>query len=204
MKLQKLKPSQLTTAKYNPKSRTEKQVLKPLLESIRTHGILYPLLADEKFNLIDGHRRLACAKELKLSEVPVVISNTKLTNDDCYETINTTARRISSRDQIFIYINGGKVSSNTKKRIIELEKIIGTSDLKMFGEKYTSTAILSVGKKISEYCSDKQVPFVKKAILWVEKHKMTYLVRRAMEDGISKISLKKAITGDRPLKHAYK
>src|SRR6516165_8048172 len=44
-----------------------------LLESIRKHGVLVPLVVvpePETYELISGHRRLACARALGLADVP--------------------------------------------------------------------------------------------------------------------------------------
>lgn len=44
-----------------------------LLESIREHGILVPLVVTSAGLLLDGHRRLECARELGIENVPVVV-----------------------------------------------------------------------------------------------------------------------------------
>jgi ParB/RepB/Spo0J family partition protein len=46
--------------------------LKELEASIKSHGILVPLIVDEMGNLISGHRRLQAAKNAGLEDVPVV------------------------------------------------------------------------------------------------------------------------------------
>ncbi len=56
--------------------------LDSLKSSIKTHGILVPLLIEKhaekegKFNLIAGYRRLACALDLELDTVPVRVVDT--------------------------------------------------------------------------------------------------------------------------------
>ena len=48
-----------------------------LIDGIRDHGILVPLvvhpLADDRWGLVSGHRRLACAVALGIAEVPCVV-----------------------------------------------------------------------------------------------------------------------------------
>ena len=49
-----------------------------LIDSIRTHGILVPLVVtptEQAWELISGHRRLACAQLLNLAEVPCEIQS---------------------------------------------------------------------------------------------------------------------------------
>jgi hypothetical protein len=50
--------------------------LRPLIESIRTHGIVHPLLIarrDAAYVVIAGHKRLGAAKVLKLPSVPCLV-----------------------------------------------------------------------------------------------------------------------------------
>lgn len=204
MKLLQVKPSALIAANYNPEIRTWKKELNALLLSIKEHGILNPILVDSEMNVIDGHRRLACARLLKLATIPIVVSDTKLTKDECYETINTTARKMSANEMIYVYVKGGRVPAKIEKRIKHLENILGSSELKKLGNKYISISVLSQGTKVSNFCNDKSPKFMKDAILWIVKHKQSYKVRKAMEDGVAKVSLKKAIVNDRPLKYEWK
>lgn len=64
-----------------PRANMDTEQLKDLTESIRTHGILQPLIvlpADSKgrYTLIAGERRLRASKDAGLSAVPVIIRDT--------------------------------------------------------------------------------------------------------------------------------
>lgn len=199
MKLQNLEPKKLIVAGYNPSIRTDKKSVKQLLESIKQNGILYPILVDKNLNVIDGHRRLSCAKTLKLTVVPCLISDTKMSKDACYETINTTARKMSASEMIYVYVRGGKVPDSVEKRIKILQNIVGHKELKKMGDKFISISVMSQGNKIAKYCNEKSDAFVKKAILWIIQHKQSYQVRKAMEDKIFKSRLKQIIESNKPL-----
>jgi ParB/RepB/Spo0J family partition protein len=203
MKLLQKQPSALIPASYNPSIRTNKKELSPLLISIKANGILYPIMVDKNMNIIDGHRRLACANQLKLREVPVIVSDTTLNKDECYETINSSQRKMNPNEMIFVYVHGGRVPKKAETKIIQLEKILGLSELKKLSKKYVSVSILSYGLRISDYCNNPSIEFKKKAILWLVRHKQTYRVRRALEDGINASRLKRAITEDRALKYEW-
>lgn len=59
---------------YQPRKRFDDDDLKQLADSIRTHGVLQPLVvraAGDGFQLIAGERRLRAAQQAGLSEVPV-------------------------------------------------------------------------------------------------------------------------------------
>jgi ParB family chromosome partitioning protein len=60
-----------------PRCYFDPQAMQELVESVRQHGILQPLLVrlvpQNKYELVAGERRYRAAKEINLSEVPVVI-----------------------------------------------------------------------------------------------------------------------------------
>jgi len=60
-----------------PRHYFDPQKLQQLAESIQTHGILEPLLvrplSDKHYELVAGERRYRAAKEIGLSEVPVIV-----------------------------------------------------------------------------------------------------------------------------------
>ena len=50
--------------------------LTPLMESIRKHGLLNPIVLNKKKELIAGHRRLECAKKLGWQVIEATILDT--------------------------------------------------------------------------------------------------------------------------------
>jgi ParB family chromosome partitioning protein len=60
-----------------PRCYFDPQAMQELVESVRQHGILQPLLVrlvpENKYELVAGERRYRAAKEINLREVPVVI-----------------------------------------------------------------------------------------------------------------------------------
>lgn len=60
-----------------PRRYFDSQAMQELVESVRQHGILQPLLVrkgkDNLYELVAGERRYRAAKEVQLTEVPVVI-----------------------------------------------------------------------------------------------------------------------------------
>src|SRR5262249_54195921 len=61
---------------YQPRKNFDEDELKRLGESIRSHGILQPLVVrqvGERFQLIAGERRLRAAQAVGLSSVPVTV-----------------------------------------------------------------------------------------------------------------------------------
>jgi len=71
IRLEKIVPSPL-----QPRQEFPSEHLHELVESIREHGIIQPLIVrkvNEQFELIAGERRWRAAKELTLAEAPVIV-----------------------------------------------------------------------------------------------------------------------------------
>ena len=74
--IQQLPPDKLVPFQNHPYQVREDAALSELMESIRTHGILSPLLArpkGESYELVSGHRRRLAAQKLGLKTVPVLV-----------------------------------------------------------------------------------------------------------------------------------
>lgn len=81
--IQQLSPDKLIPFQKHPYQVREDAALSELMESIRTHGILSPLLArpkGESYELVSGHRRRLAAQKLGLKTVPVLVR--EMTNDE--------------------------------------------------------------------------------------------------------------------------
>ena len=74
--ISQLPPDKLTPFKKHPYQVREDAAMDELVESVRTYGILSPLLARPKgegYELVSGHRRRLAAQKLGLSTVPVLV-----------------------------------------------------------------------------------------------------------------------------------
>jgi ParB family transcriptional regulator, chromosome partitioning protein len=75
--LRMLKVSQLQPGKYQPRSYMDDEALKTLAASIRTQGIMQPILvrelAADKYEIIAGERRWRASQLAGLDEVPVLV-----------------------------------------------------------------------------------------------------------------------------------
>ena len=74
--IQQLPPDKLVPFRNHPYQVREDAALSELMESIRTHGVLSPLLArpkEERYELVSGHRRRLVAQKLGLKTVPVLV-----------------------------------------------------------------------------------------------------------------------------------
>ena len=81
--ISQLSPDKLTPFAKHPYRVREDAAMDELVESVRTHGILSPLLARPKgegYELVSGHRRRLAAQKLGLPTVPVLVR--EMTDDE--------------------------------------------------------------------------------------------------------------------------
>lgn len=81
--IQQLSPDKLIPFQKHPYQVREDAAMDELVESIRTHGVLSPLLARQKgegYELVSGHRRRLAAQKLGLPTVPVLVR--EMTDDE--------------------------------------------------------------------------------------------------------------------------
>ena len=81
--IQQFPPDKLVPFQNHPYQVREDAALSELMESIRTHGVLSPLLARQKgdgYELVSGHRRRLAAQKLGLKTVPVLVR--EMTDDE--------------------------------------------------------------------------------------------------------------------------
>ncbi len=75
-KILELSPESIHVNPYQPRKNFDESGMSDLIESIRIHGIIQPLLvtqSQEGYELISGERRLRAAKKLNLLAVPVIV-----------------------------------------------------------------------------------------------------------------------------------
>ena len=81
--IQQLSPDKLIPFQKHPYQVREDAAMDELVESIRVHGVLSPLLARPKgdgYELVSGHRRRLAAQKLGLPPVPVLVR--EMTDDE--------------------------------------------------------------------------------------------------------------------------
>lgn len=81
--IQQLSPDKLMPFQKHPYQVREDAAMDELVESIRVHGVLSPLLArpkGESYELVSGHRRRLAAQKLRLKTVPVLVR--EMTDDE--------------------------------------------------------------------------------------------------------------------------
>ncbi|MBM7634937.1 ParB/RepB/Spo0J family partition protein [Geomicrobium sediminis] len=92
----------LTTAHYQVWSDMPSETFAKLKEDIAQHGIIYPIIVDENYVILDGHHRYKASQEVGLTELLVKLYF-DLTEDEKLEIahkMNTTTRELSRKEKI--------------------------------------------------------------------------------------------------------
>ncbi len=178
MELREIKIADIQANPAQPEIRTTKQALRGLKESIETHGLLMPVsvrvLANEKYEQIDGHRRVTCLSELGFNRVLAIVYNgelNSLNSIQAFRITNEHTRNISALEYLDIYLNGGEVPHSIMKVLLFIVDKLGRKTLRKLKNNklspYNVTRIHPLYKKL--YAN--KIPFVD-LFEWALKHKM--------------------------------
>lgn len=81
----------LKRARYNPRKISKKELQK-LTESIKTYGLVQPIVVNKDMTIIGGHQRVEACRQLGITEVDVYVLDL---NRDDEKTLNLALNRIS-------------------------------------------------------------------------------------------------------------
>lgn len=109
---------------YNPPARTaEGAVLTKLVDTIKEHGLQYPLLITEERDLVDGNRRLTAVKQLGWKTVECIVTTRQV--DQLFRDMNTSAVPIRGKGWLYIGRTGGALPKKEAAMYAELHGLIG-------------------------------------------------------------------------------
>jgi hypothetical protein len=167
---------------FNPPERTTETALKDLMADIALRGILVDLIINQDDYLVDGWRRLACAKALGMKTVPVKV--VPGTVQELWGILAATVRPPSGKDWLHIATQpNAHIPDRRKRDIARLKMLVGDSGLRWLAEQHIGTGIVSSLASLCNYCGkplDENIPFAALAIRWLVNHKAQLLIRHAM------------------------
>ena len=114
--------SRLEARAEQPRKNFDQQSLQALAESIRTHGVLQPLIVRESGNgfyqIVAGERRFRAAKLAGLTEVPIVVVTTDdLTTAQLALVENVQREDLNAAEEAFAYRELSEVWHMTQEEI---------------------------------------------------------------------------------------
>lgn len=185
LKLQKVALSALEQANYNPKNRIKQRYLTRLIRSIENVGLVYPILIDEKSNvIIDGHRRYAACKKLGWDEIPCLISSGEEA-DTMYAEVNATQRGLSGNDLIQVYLKNPKaVTDVTRAKMLKAENTLGRKTLVEIAKRGLSYATFSEAERVARLIGVDSPEYVANITRWFMAFGKQREIRYAIQEGL--------------------
>lgn len=205
MEVKWLAVGEIKAAMYNPEVRTDFGKLKELQASIQERGIIVPLLVTKNKDLIDGHRRLACAVSLGHEYVPTLEVNGD--QGELFTELNGTMRKMNNSEMLYAFLHGASVPDEQRRHIETIIRMVGISYLKKLEKsKGSAKGILGsfrpylrfLGKDNPNY-ADGTDEFANKFARWLIDHKQVWKFRVAQAAGMTPKEMLAYIENNKPL-----
>lgn len=196
-------PTELHRAPYQPPSRDEiSSAMNALKKSIQDEGLQYPPLVVRRpdgngYTIVDGHRRVKVATQLKWPKIPVIVS-TQGDARKLFSAVSGTSKPLSAVEWIQVHLGGGALPSGPNTSCIsKLESLMGRDFLEELVEKRLSPQIWNLSARVLRYLSltDDERPGI---LRWLAKHKLTRQVSAAIQGDTPASDILGAYKGDSP------
>jgi hypothetical protein len=186
-------------AAYNPPNRTEATKLVKLRKSMASIGMLYPILVDRDNVIIDGHRRVACAKQLDWDTIQAIVVESD-DRDAIYASVNDTAAKMHGSDALSVWLEEpGAVSARLQKLHREMKDTLGVGMVRQIAENRLSASVYLTAKRVGRYCGQDDAETLKTVTRWLMNTALVGIVRKAMETGLDPAKLLKAAREDKAI-----
>ena len=155
--VRRVNPSQLVISPQQPNTRgTAAGPLNQLKNSIQKVGLQYPPLVlakpNNRYQIIDGHRRVAVMRDLGWELIPVIV--TEGNSDELFAAVSGNVAKMKSFEWAAVHLAGGAVPSGPiKVCITKLEQTMGREFLEQLTKKRTSPGIWNVANRVIRYLS---------------------------------------------------
>ena len=192
--------SKLKAAPYNPISR--QRAIEGLLQSMEDNGLLIPILITPKFQIIEGHRRVAAAKKLEWTTIKAVFANgdpAKL-----FAEANTHVRRFNGNETLRSYLeNPNSVGTKAQKQIEDAIKAVGRPTINRLAKEGISLATYWLAKRACTYCDIKDSKTVAVVLNWMLAQKNQQTVKEILSRRLNMGEIIVAARKGKPIKVAY-
>lgn len=185
-------------APFNPSKRLDRRRLGKLIRSLADVGLLYPILVDEHYAVIDGHRRLAAARELgwETIEARIVTGN----RNQLYASVNETSAKLSGNETLAVWLSEpDAVSPRVAKTLTAMTESLGRVLVKKICEAGLSSRVWNTTCRIGRYLGDESKVFLQAVARWLVDVATIGQVMKALEAGVSSSALLRAIRNMKPL-----
>ena len=187
-------------APYNPASRIDRRSVRKLADSMADIGLLYPILVDPSNVLIEGHRRLAAAKELGWKTIQAIV--VKGDRNRIYGDLDATSKRRTGNETLRIWLAEPlAVVTQVRNRYAEVENLVGRRLLTRLAEAGMSYSAIRFAFEICGYCDKNMAEHGELILGWIIRRRDNGVARYLMrEEAIKPAKLWQAIHLDQPVK----
>jgi hypothetical protein len=186
---------------FNPSSRHEPKALRTLKASIARRGIVMPLLITEDGRVVDGHRRLACARELGIADVPVVVCED---DGELYGELNDSTRRMTSREWLAAYMRGQAPAGFSKRMIEGLEELGGKALLEQIASAGLSPSLLKEAQMVAKYIGCREdADVLRQVVRWMVEGHRQQMGHNAVQHRCSPERLYTAVMKNRDIRETW-
>ena len=177
--------AEIKAAGFNPPDRVDRQNLRALRDAILQAGeIINPVILSRDLQIIDGHRRVAVARDLAWTAVPALVVEYGL--QEGWAILNGSTRPITPGDWLSAAAHGMDTRYMPKKHADKIEKLrslVDNDGLLMLAERKKSTWLLTQVISISRAVGDESSEYMADVVRWIAKHNMQFAVRLALKAG---------------------
>lgn len=149
-KILRIPVNTIVATPYNPKERTEAgKKLRELTETIKSYGVIQPIIITADRDLVDGNRRLAATKLAGLSHIECIILSPEVDKDRVFGDLNTTSEKITNRGWLQACRYGMRTPpEKVRKQYSELYKLVGDYGIDLMLEKKMGLGLLDQCKQV--------------------------------------------------------
>lgn len=174
---------------YNPPGRTKDgKAMQKLIETIRRHGMIYPLLITSDRDLIDGNRRLTACRAIGMEFVECIIS--PLDKDVLFGDVNTNVVPLGGKGWMHVGRGGGHLPSKEAIQYRELHSLIGNYGIDQLIAKNVGLNILPLSKSI---CATGTAKSLAEVVMLTATKKLTNKLNSVLRSGQSRVEKVSAI-----------
>jgi hypothetical protein len=133
---------------YNPAARTaEGAKLQKLMDTIKRHGQIYPVLITADRELVDGNRRMTACRLLGHDRIECIILD--MDRDEAFTAINVTPEKLGGKGWLEVARGGGYLFPKERAQYDELLGLIGAYGIDLLIEKKLGLNILPLCKNVA-------------------------------------------------------
>ena len=204
--LKEISVSQVDNAPHNPKSRILGESVRWLARTIAEVGLKYPILVRPKghrFEISDGHRRLAAYKKLGWATIPAFVLGAEEDYNKVYSRINATQARFTGNQLLEVFLhNPAACTEGAQRKFNHAEHVLGRPRVEKICKMGMSLNVLRIARLMAEYVGrpEDDNEFIGRAVDWLLEYKLVYLVRGLMVTEANPGIIERAVRKMKPIR----